>query len=98
MPHGKSAKLARFVAKRAKRGKTTVAPTKGKKQTREDNNKTKKNQQDWVGSDEWSLTNKVLIMMESQGVTNPKHVLEIISRFKQMEQQLKAHLQDQECK
>lgn len=98
MPRGKDAKLARAVTRKAMRGKATVKPIKGKRKTRKDNNETRKSQQEWVGGDEWRVTNQITLMMNSQGVTNPKHILEQIIRYRKMEEKLKAHLQDQECK
>jgi len=98
MPRGKNAKLARAVARRGIRGKSTMLPKKGKKKTRQDNNKTKESQQEWVGGSEWYFTNKLMLMMNSQGTTNPKHVLEVLKDIHMVGTRLKAHLQDQECK
>ena len=102
MGRGVHSKARRVLSRKAERGDLVSKPKRGQKRTKQESERIKKSQQEWINTQESREYTKFVGIMASKGITSTKDVMEHFEKYTQMKQQteekLKAHLQDQECK
>jgi hypothetical protein len=90
--------MNRAASRRAERGRQISKPKGGERRTKQETQRIRERQQQWINSDEAREVKKFANTMASLGHGNVKHLMEHYQRYIQIKEQIKAHLQDQECK